>query len=262
MTTNTEISNSHTSQIVAMATNPDIDLERIKTVLSMQVDFERREAEKAFYKAISEFRRHVKPITKSKTVDYQPRDKPRVCYKHASMDDIDKGISQALTETGLSYYFEISQNNGQLKVTCVITHELGHKKETVMFSPIQEQAGITGLKALASTQTYLERYTLTAALGLSTTEDDEALITDDSPKAFGKTAAKPSASSKDKPAKLVQVQRDMLTAILDKDTQKVSDIWSMLTDEEKQDMWLAESKGGYFSTEEKEFIRQSNTKHK
>ena len=48
-------------------------------------------------------------------------------------------------------------------MTCQITHELGHSESVEMTAPPDDSGGKNTIQSIASTKTYLERYTLLAA---------------------------------------------------------------------------------------------------
>ena len=76
---------------------------------------------------------------------------------------------------GLSYRFRISQKGDQVTVTCIVSHADGYSEET---SPLESKVdpGSTGMsmvQALGSALTYLQRYSLRAAIGLAAGVDDD-----------------------------------------------------------------------------------------
>lgn len=61
---------------------------------------------------------------------------------------------------------------GLVKVTCRITHVLGHYEETALSAAKDESGGKNSIQAIGSAVTYLQRYTLLSLLGLATKEQD------------------------------------------------------------------------------------------
>jgi len=58
-------------------------------------------------------------------------------------------------------------------VTCILSHELGHSEDgNSLTAPPDCSGNKNGVQGIASTSTFLERYTLKASLGLATTDDD------------------------------------------------------------------------------------------
>jgi hypothetical protein len=64
-------------------------------------------------------------------------------------------------------------DKGNVGVTCHITHAQGHRESVSLKGPIDESGNKNRIQAVGSTVSYLERYTLLAALGLATGEDDD-----------------------------------------------------------------------------------------
>ena len=107
-------------------------------------------------------------------VDYQPQGKARVNYRHEDLAGIEEQVLPILTKHGLSYRFE--SDNGPdrpLTITCVLEHEDGHSTRTPLSAGADNSGGKNSLQAIASAATYLQRYTLKLALGLSVSHDDD-----------------------------------------------------------------------------------------
>ena len=61
-----------------------------------------------------------------------------------------------------------------MKVTCRITHRDGHYEETSLFGPVDGSGNKNPIQAIGSAVTYLQRYTLKAAVGIAASQDDDA----------------------------------------------------------------------------------------
>jgi hypothetical protein len=117
----------------------------------------------AFNQAVSKFQSIVPEI---------PKTKQAYNYKYAPLDDIAEIIKKALYECGLSYTFKTDQTNGSVTVTCVISHVGGHSESNSLTAPPDPQQK-NAVMANMSTVTYLRRYTLTGALGITTADEDK-----------------------------------------------------------------------------------------
>jgi ERF superfamily len=71
-----------------------------------------------------------------------------------------------------SHSWKMNQEGQWIKVTCILTHELGHSEETTLMGAPDNSGSKNAIQAVGSTVTYLERYTLLAACGLSTKGSD------------------------------------------------------------------------------------------
>ncbi len=76
---------------------------------------------------------------------------------------------------GLSYRFRVAQTLDQVTVTTILSHADGYSEET---APLESKVdpGSTGMslvQALGSVLSYLQRYSLRAAIGLAAGVDDD-----------------------------------------------------------------------------------------
>lgn len=143
-------------------------IDQMKELMVMQERIDATEARKAFNLAMSKFAANAPTITKDAHVSFGNTN-----YKHATLGNVVSTIVKALSEQGLSHRWRTAQEGASITVTCVITHELGHSEETVLSSNADTSGSIKGIQAVASTITYLERYTLLAATGCATGEQDD-----------------------------------------------------------------------------------------
>lgn len=166
-------------EMVGRALEMGVSADILKQMMDLRDREEAREAKLAFTKAVSLAKAEIKPIIKTREVDYQPQGKQRVHYRHEDLAGIDEQITPILTKYGLSYRFE--SDNGPDKpitITCILEHELGHSTRTPLTAGADNTGGKNSLQAIASTCTMLERYTLKLALGLSVSHDDDGRKSD------------------------------------------------------------------------------------
>jgi hypothetical protein len=159
--------------MIRMAVSGGADLEQLEKLLALQERYETNEARKAYHKAMAAFKSNPIKITKDKKVGYSTS-KGNVGYSHATLANVVDKITAELSKHGLSASWNTNQN-GKIKVTCRITHVLGHSEETALEANADDSGSKNSIQAIGSTVTYLERYTLLAALGLATQDqaDDD-----------------------------------------------------------------------------------------
>lgn len=166
-----EASNTHAQAIdnspmalVSAAVNSGADVEKLEKLMDLQDRWEKKEAKKSFYKALSKFQ-SVCPDIIAKKQGHNS--------KYAPIGDIVAQIKQPLSESGLTYRFEQTQNDkGAIKITCVVSHFDGHEERTSLSSEADKSGNKQAIQAIASAVTYLRRYTLTGALGIATADED------------------------------------------------------------------------------------------
>ena len=163
------------AEMIRMAVSGGADLEKLGKLLDLQERWEANEARKAYHRAMSEFKANPIEILKDKKVGYESKTGGRVGYSHASLANVVRKITKELSKYGLSASWCTAQN-GQISVTCKITHVMGHSEETTLSAPSDTSGSKNLIQAIGSTITYLERYTLLASLGLATADQDDDAI--------------------------------------------------------------------------------------
>lgn len=161
------------SMIERVMMNPDADLDKLERMLVLKREHEKDQARVSFARALSEARAEIPPIMKDATVDYKPKNGGAVHYRHETLAGIAKVIDPILSRYGLSYRFRTDQGQGGVRVTCIIAHADGHAEETSLAGAPDGSGSKNSFQAVGSAVTYLQRYTLKAALGLSAEVDDD-----------------------------------------------------------------------------------------
>ena len=162
------------SMIERLVLNPDADLDKLERMLAMKERMEAQTARISFARALAEARSQIPPIIKDAAVDYTPKGGGRVYYQHETLAGIAKVIDPILSAHGLSYRFRTDQGQGGVRVTCIVQHSDGHAEDTTLAGAPDQSGNKNGFQAVGSAVTYLQRYTLKAALGLSAEVDDDA----------------------------------------------------------------------------------------
>ena len=177
-----------------VAADGNMDVAKLKELLDVQERWEAIQAKKAYVQAMSDFKANPPEILKDKNVKYQTS-KGITDYKHATLHNVATKINSELSKHGLTASWVTSQDNGSVKVTCKITHIMGHSEETCLSAPPDATGSKNVIQAIGSTVTYLQRYTLLALTGLATCDQD-----DDG----NAGAGKPKETPKDKQNEIVE----------------------------------------------------------
>lgn len=161
------------SDLLRIAVESGADLDRLEKLMELQERWEAKEAKKAFNAAMADFKSNCPPIFKRKSVGYNTKDGDFVGYKHAELSDITDVVGPAMAAYGLSYDWDIHQSPGKVEVDCIVTHVMGHSKKVTMEGPPDASGKKNILQQSGSTITYLQRYTLLSATGMSTKGEDD-----------------------------------------------------------------------------------------
>ena len=160
------------SQIVMAAINKGYDTDFIEKMLQMQERYEANEARKAYNEAMAKFKADPPEIEKDRHVRFDTKG-GKASYRHASLANVTGKINKALGLNGLSASWHTEQLNGDIKVTCTISHWLGHSESTSLTAGPDTSGSKNAIQAIGSTISYLERYTLLALAGLATADMDD-----------------------------------------------------------------------------------------
>jgi hypothetical protein len=154
---------SYPVKLLELAINQGADMDKLEKLMALQERWDSNQAKKSFTDAMVNFQEKCPVIKKLKQAHN---------YLYAPLSDIVQQIRKPLSECGLSYRFEQKQIDADMEITCHITHRDGHSEKTSMRGGMDSSGSKNVIQSYGSTATYLQRYTLTGALGITTADDD------------------------------------------------------------------------------------------
>lgn len=154
------------ADLLQIAVKQDADIDKMKQLMDMQERWEAKEAKKAYVLAMSNFRANCPMIERTKEGHQS---------KFAGLAETIEQIKSLMADNGLSHSWKMDQDKeGQLiTVTCCVTHVFGHTECTSLSAGPDDSGNKIAIQAMASTISYLERYTLFGLLGLASAEMDD-----------------------------------------------------------------------------------------
>lgn len=158
--------------IVQVAIEQGANVEQLERMWALQMQYEANEARKQFVAAMAQFKAEPPKLMKNKKVSYANRGGDVTEYMHATLGSITDAIGAALSVVGISYRWETLQEGAQITVSCILTHAAGHAEKTTLAAAPDSSGGKNSIQAVGSTVTYLQRYTLLAATGMATEDQD------------------------------------------------------------------------------------------
>ncbi len=148
-------------QLINIVVKNGAGLDQLGQLMTLHRDHERYQAEKAFNHAMAMFQADPPEIFKNTHVEFG-----NTKYDHASLDHAVDQIRSKMKPLGLMFTWDVEAlDDGDQRVTCVIRHELGHSSSTAIKAPPDKSGQKNTVQSIASTITYLQRYTLLAATG-------------------------------------------------------------------------------------------------
>ena len=172
------------SVIERIASNPDIEVERMRTLLQMRADEEARirqmeredreeAARRAWMRDFSRVQAEIGPIVRT-------RKNTHTSSSYADLADIDRVVTPILTKHGFltSSGSVPGAPDGFIRMRLIIGHSEGHERAYEDIFPLdgagsQGRANKTGIQAKGSTDTYARRYLKAAALDLAFMDDTD-----------------------------------------------------------------------------------------
>lgn len=155
-------------------------IETLEKLMALQERWEANQARKAFDNAMAAAKAEIPTINKNREVDFTSS-KGRTNYRHEDLSEIARVVTPILAKFGLSYRYRTdSPINGPVTVTCIVSHRDGHSEENTLVAGRDDSGNKNNIQGVGSTITYLQRYTLKAALGLAASNDDDGKASEES----------------------------------------------------------------------------------
>lgn len=144
------------------ALDKGVSVEQMGQLLALQERWEANEARKAYVVAMTAFKANPPEVLKRKAVAFG-----NTAYKHALLEDASAIIGEALSQHGISHRWDVEQADAKVKVTCILTHALGHSESVTLEGALDTSGSKNPIQSLGSTVSYLQRYSLFAASGIA-----------------------------------------------------------------------------------------------
>lgn len=205
-------------QVIARAAqDSSIDLDRMERLMEMQERLSAKRAEREFVDAMARFQQDAPKIIKDKRVYFESKNGGATTdYRHATLGAVCEAVLSGLGRVGISVSWVPEQKDARVHVTCVLTHRGGHSTRTSLNGPPDVSGNKNPMQQVSSTITLLERYTLLAATGLGTHDQD-----DDGSKG-GETQNRHESAA---PEGYEKWKADM-TAVADEGIARLQDVWA------------------------------------
>jgi hypothetical protein len=156
------------ADIVLYAMQKGADIAQIEKFMDLQMKWEADQARKAFVSDMAEFKKDPPRITKDKQVAFNG-----TSYMHATLGNVTSAIVEGLARNGFSHRWDTEQQGANIVVTCILTHKQGHSERTTLSATKDDSGKKNSIQQMASTVTYLQRYTLLSATGVATNDQED-----------------------------------------------------------------------------------------
>lgn len=153
------------SMIERIALDPNVPIEKLERMLAMQERIQAESAKAAFAAAFAAASSEFPMIPLNGRGDKNKH--------YALLKDIVNLTRPVLSRHGLALSFGVESTPDKVTVTAELMHVAGHSKTTSMELPRDTSGSKNAVQAVGSSQTYGQRYTAQAILGLSLGDDTD-----------------------------------------------------------------------------------------
>ena len=193
------------------------------------------------YKKLADFHKHFKGVNKNAV-------NPHFKSKYADLDEIIDKIKPCLDKVGLGFSQMLVVIDGKQHLKTIVFDEEGHTIESELdLSHVSQKAGPHGF---GSAITYARRYSLASILGVVEMSDDD-----------GNQANQDFSANARHLAIMDAVRRNWDSinaakeAIANNDIPLAKGAFADMSEEDKDCLWVAPTKGGVFTTQEREALK-------
>lgn len=153
------------AMIERLVLDPNVSMEKLERMLAMQERIVAERAKAEFSAAFAAASAQFPSIPLNGKGD---KNKP-----YALLKDIMGMTRPVLSRHGLALSFAVNSEGATVRVTAELVHIAGHSKTTSIDLPKDQSGSKNAVQAVGSSQTYGQRYTAQAILGLSLGDDTE-----------------------------------------------------------------------------------------
>lgn len=159
--------------MIAKAVTDGASIEAIERLMALKREHDKEVAKRAFTEALAKFQEECPEIRKTKHVDVDLKSGGKMKYSYAPLPDIERQIKSLMVKHGFTKEWRPSYTDkGKIRIVCVLTHIGGHSTETPMEADADTSGSKTAMQAQGSSITFMQRYTLLGALGITTADQD------------------------------------------------------------------------------------------
>lgn len=152
--------------LIQLAIEKEGSIDVIERLAKLQMEFTDREDKIAYRNAMTRFKDDMPRIVRQRSIKDKQGDEK---YKVVALEDVADPVMKALVKLGITYRYKTADlPDGRIRVTCILGLQgTAYEEEgSTLAAPPDTAGGKDPLKAVGSTTSYLEKYTLMASVGM------------------------------------------------------------------------------------------------
>jgi hypothetical protein len=151
------------ADLLQAAIQSGASVDAIETLVGLKREMDQATAHRAYIAALALAKEELPAVfVKTKTVQAGQKR-----FKQAELGDILREVVPVLSKHRLVHAWQTHPSEGQVIITCSLSHEMGHVELVSLSSEPDRQGGKSETQAVASTVTALQRHTLKSILGIA-----------------------------------------------------------------------------------------------
>lgn len=140
--------------IAQAALDPRIDAEKMRALFELQRDIQRENAKIEFKAALNRVQAKIPPIEKDGRIIVRGEERSR----YSKYETIDEALRPIYSPEGFALSFDTESQDGKLyKVTCVLSHSLGHSEPKSLMVPLDSNQFRSDVQSVGSSLSYAKR---------------------------------------------------------------------------------------------------------
>jgi len=158
--------------LVALASNPDVSVEKLERLMAMQERMQARYAEECFNAAMADAQKKMRPVAAN-------ADNPQTKSRYATYTALDSALRPIYSEHGFGLSFDSTESTIQdhVRVLCYVTHRDGGARTYKVDMPNDGKGAkggdvMTKTHAQGAAMSYGMRYLLKMIFNVAIGEDD------------------------------------------------------------------------------------------
>ena len=162
-----ELALNSPAALIRLAVQNNASMEMLERLMALQERNEANEARKAFHDAKAAFKQENIHVTKDK-------ENKQFKSMYTTIGNLVGTVSPYLGKHGLSADWDVKQpGDGQIIVTCTLTHKLGHSESTTLIVPADTSGAKNPIQQIKSAITYAKVVTFEDICGIASSDANE-----------------------------------------------------------------------------------------
>lgn len=170
------------SVIERAASNPAVDVDKMRSLLEMQERIMTKQAEIDFNQSMTRLMAKLPIVDKTGRIEFTDKNGEVRSTPFAKYEDIDAAIRPVMIEEGFSLSFDTTpRDGGGVIITGTLSHSAGHKKTASMPVALDTTGSKNNIQSMGSSLSYGKRYVVGLLLNIITRGEDTDGIDRDTP---------------------------------------------------------------------------------